>query len=287
MADDLFGGEAVKTDEVKDTIPGVETKQEEKQLAPIMPTLPVPNDLTKEDWLMVKILDSGQVGALEKYMQLRREEEDRQAKRLFDENFAVMQGKYKPVERTREVWDREHKNVIRKYAALDDILLIYAPIIASHGFSYHWNEEAVADKPDMKRVFCVVAGFGYERSGYIDIPIMEGNSFTNAAQQSGSSTGYGKRLSFINAFGVIIKDEDNDAQFEAGTVLALADEMKKINACKTLDELSKVFSEVYNAKKADKNLEAEAKKIQLNLIIKAKEEKKKDLMPPENESAKK
>ena len=259
----------------------------EKQLAPIMPTLPVPKDLTKEDWLMVKILDSGQVGALEKYMQVRREEQDRQSKRLFDENFAIMQGKYIAVERTREVWDRDHTKIIRKYAALDDILLIYAPIIASHGFSYHWNEEAIADKPDMKRVFCVVAGYGFERSGYIDIPIMEGNSFTNAAQQSGSSTGYGKRLSFINAFGVIIKDEDNDAQFEAGTVLALSSETKKISDCKTLDELGKVFQEVYNAKKAQKELDAETKKTQLNLIIRAKDEKKKELTPPENDGAKK
>lgn len=286
MADDLFEtvSEAMKPDAVKVEI---ETRQEEKQLVPIMPTLPIPQDLTKEDWLMVKILDSGQVGALEKYMQVRREEEDRQSKRLFDENFAIMQGKYKPIERTREVWDRDHKNVIRKYAALDDILLIYAPIIASHGFSYHWNEEAIADKPDMKRVFCVVAGFGFERSGYIDIPIMEGNSFTNAAQQSGSSTGYGKRLSFINAFGVIIKDEDNDAQFEAGTVLALAIEAKKINDCRTLDELGKAFGEVYNAKKAQKEIDDETKKTQLNLIIKMKDEKKKALTPPKDEGAKK
>ena len=148
-------------------------------------------------------------------------------------------------------------------------------------FSYHWNEEAIADKPDMKRVYCVVCGYGYERSGYIDIPIMEGNSFTNSAQQSGSSTGYGKRLSFINAFGVIIKDEDNDAQFEAGTILALSSETAKINACKTMEELGKVYSEVYNAKKADKNIDNETKKMHLNLIIKAKEEKKKMFEAPE------
>ena len=187
-----------------------------------------------------------------------------------------MQSKYKPVERTREVWNKEHTSVIRKYAALDDILLLYAPLISSHGFSYHWNEQAIADKPDMKRVYCVVCGYGYERSGYIDIPIMEGNSFTNSAQQSGSSTGYGKRLSFINAFGVIIKDEDNDAQFEAGTILALSSETAKINACKTLEELGKVYKEVYDAKKAQPDIDDATRKLHLSLIVKAKDEKKKE-----------
>jgi len=275
MAENLFEeiGEAMKPDTVETTI--TEPKIEEKQLAPIMPTLPVPQDLTKDEWLMYTILQTGSIEAFEKFVALKERTQERQAKALFDEHFALMQKEYKPVERTKEVWNKEHTAILYKFAPLDNLLDIYAPIIADHGFSYHWSEEQLPDQPDVKRLHCIVAGYGFEKSGYVDIPISAATSFTNSAQQRGVSTSYGKRLSFVNAFGVIIKDEDNENDFEADTVLSVATEIAKIKDTKSLEELAKVFSEVYNAKKAEKDLDEETKKTQLNLINKAKDERKK------------
>jgi hypothetical protein len=58
------------------------------------------------------------------------------------------------------------------------------------------------------------------------------------------STSYGKRYSFINAFGVIIEGEDNDAlTFDDG--VQYAKQVAAISACETREALQAVWSEMW------------------------------------------
>ena len=238
-------------------------------------TMPVPGDLSKDDWLMMRILENGQMDAFKQFIELRRVEKERGAKEAYDEHFAAMQSKYVPVARTKEVWDKAGTKVLYKFCPLEDILKVYAPIIAEHGFSYRWSEEAINEGKD-KRIYCIVSGWGHEERGYVDIPIMDGNAFTNAVQQRGVSTSYGKRYSFINAFGIIIEDEDDENSFEAETVIAVADGIKKIKDSKTMAELAANFSATYKEVEI-KDIDDNEKQKQLGLLIKAKDEMKKIL----------
>lgn len=149
------------------------------------------------------------VDKLERLIEMRNKELSRQAKLDYDEHFAAMQLEYVPVGKGKSAMDREGKKTLYKYCPLEDILAVYQPIISKHGFSYRWSEETIS--PTEKRMWCIVAGFGHEERSYVDIPIQPGTAFTNAVQQRGSATTYGKRYSFIDAFGVIIGGEDDDA----------------------------------------------------------------------------
>ena len=246
-----------------------------KQLAENASQLPVPQDLTKDDWLLAKVLDAGNIEILERFLKAKHEEEDRQAKKLFDENFSAMQKEYKPVERTKEVWNKTHDKVLYKFCPLEDILKVYAPIISAHGFSYRWSEESINEGKD-KRIYCIVSGYGHEERGYVDIPILAGNDFTNSVQQRGVSTSYGKRYSFINAFGIIIDDEDDDAS-TLDTIVGIADEIKKMKDCKSLADMQKVFTDSYHAIDGDKSLDAKTKQSRLDMLIATKDELKKSL----------
>jgi hypothetical protein len=147
---------------------------------------------------------------LERFIQLKNAEEDRRRKDDFDLNFAAMQKDYIPAQRDKMVMDKEGIKVLYKFCPLENILRVYQPIISAHGFSFRWEEEGVKDGE--KRVWCIVSGYGHSERTYVDIPIGASTSFTNAAQQRGVSTSYGKRYSLINAFGIIIEDEDTDAK---------------------------------------------------------------------------
>jgi hypothetical protein len=146
---------------------------------------------------------------LEKLISLRNAEIERQAKVDFDRNFALMQAEFAPVGKSKQANDANGRKLY-SYCPLEDILAMAAPIIARHGFSYRWTEEALANKE--KRINCIIAGYGHQEVGFVDIPYMEPSSrATNAVQMRGSATTYGKRYSFLNATGIIVGGEDNDA----------------------------------------------------------------------------
>ncbi len=146
---------------------------------------------------------------LEKLIAMRNAEIARRAKEDFNREFALMQADFVPVGKTNEAQDRDGNRLYR-YCPIEVILAMAAPIIAHHGFAYSWEEEALANKE--KRIWCIISGHGHERRGYVDIPFMEPTTrATNAVQMRGSATTYGKRYSFLNATGIIVGGEDNDA----------------------------------------------------------------------------
>jgi len=195
-----------------------------------------------------KGIDTDKLGKL---IELRNNELARQAKQDFSFHFNEMQKEYVPVQREKTVKDQAGTKTLYKFCPLEDILKVYAPIIGKHGFSFRWSEEAISEKE--KRIYCIVSGYGHEEKGYVDIPIQSSTSFTNSIQQRGVSSSYGKRYSFINAFGVIIEDEDDDTQsLTFGDGVMYSEQIKAIDECKTMDDLQSIFSTVYKSLGGDR-----------------------------------
>lgn len=164
----------------------------------------------REDALLSLAIEKGMdTATLEKLIELRNAEIARQSKAVFDEKFSAMQAEFVPVGKSAKATDANGRTLY-SYCPIEVILAMAAPIMARHGFSYRWTEEALANKE--KRINCIVSGWGHSETGYVDIPFMEPSSrATNAVQMRGSATTYGKRYSFLNATGIIVSGEDNDA----------------------------------------------------------------------------
>ena len=165
---------------------------------------------TEGDFLRMAIDKNLDVDKLEKLIQLKTTEDDRRAKREFDQHFSEMQAEFTPAKKTNTVRNK-YGAYLYAYAPLEEILRVYQPIINRHGFSYSWNEETLPETKE-KRIWCVVSGWGHEKKNYVDIPVMQGNEFTNSVQQRGVASTFGKRYTFNSAFGIIISGEDNDAR---------------------------------------------------------------------------
>lgn len=164
----------------------------------------------REDSLLTKAIEKGfDTQTIKDLIELRNKEIERQAKVDFDIHFAAMQSEFTPVGKSSKATDANGKTLYA-YCPIEVILAMAAPIIAKHGFSYRWTEEALANKE--KRINCIISGYGHSETGFVDIPFMEPSTrATNAIQMRGSATTYGKRYSFLNATGIIVGGEDNDA----------------------------------------------------------------------------
>lgn len=195
--------------------------------------------------LEIALEKGASIDQLEKLIELKNREEDRQCKKDFDFHFSEMQGDYKPAYKNMDVQNKEKTKTLYKFCPIENILEVYQPIISKHNFTYRWDEETISES--VKRVFCIVSGYGHEVKSYVDIPIMPGTLFTNSIQQVGVSSSYGRRYSFINAFGVVIKGEDDDtASLTYSDGVEYANDETLIAKCSTLDELKSYWTKRYH-----------------------------------------
>jgi len=166
--------------------------------------------VNREDSLLTLAIEKGvDTNTLEKLIALRNAEISRQAEAEFALHFAAMQAEFIPVGKSSQANDANGRKLY-SYCPLENILAMAAPIMAKHGFAYRWTEEALANKE--KRINCIVSGWGHSETSFVDIPFMEPTTrATNIVQMRGSATTYGKRYSFLNATGIIVGGEDNDA----------------------------------------------------------------------------
>ena len=172
--------------------------------------------------------------------QLLHEEEDRAAKQTFDLKFAQMQGKFVPVPRAGKADFASKREggarVTYDFATIEDMVKANGRVIADHGFSYHFSEEAIEGKP-IVRFFLHINGWGHERTTYVDLPAGAGKTdLMTAAQGSRSLQSYGQRYAMFAGFGFVTEGDDDDAAgltFEFGVEfsneIALIREMTREN----------------------------------------------------------
>lgn len=159
------------------------------------------------DRMIEKVIDSkAPVENLERLLALKEKYEARESEKAFHEAFCKMQGEFPMIRRTHEV--KDGARTAYRYAALEDIIRQIQPVLAKHGFAYSWYEEMDA-AAKVKRVYCKISGYGHSETSHVVIPIMDPKGFTNAAQQHGSSSTYGKRYSLIGILGIQCEDDDD------------------------------------------------------------------------------
>jgi len=169
----------------------------------------------KEDRLLEQVLQAGNIEVLERYIALRKSEEERQAKLAFDTAFSKLRADLPAV-----VKSRANDHLKSKYAPLETLQRACDEAIFSHGFSYSWREEAI---PEGKRVWMDISGYGYTRSNYFDAPQIDpvknrdGSNVQNLLQVRGVMSSYGRRYTFISGFGIVIEGEDSDGQIPTDT----------------------------------------------------------------------
>ena len=214
-----------------------------------------------DDRLLEKVLGSGNIEILERYIALRKSEEERQAKLEYSRHFSEMQSDFigLATKRTKQAYKY-------KYAPIEELQKTYNPVIFKHGFSYSWSDTPLENGE--KRVTMTVSGWGHSVNNSFDVPVPLDDGQKNAIHDRGKQSTYGRRYTFISGFGLVIEDEDDDAN-NAGLNEAIVKVLESIEATDSIAKLQEVFTEAWGKYKGDISAQ--------KLISAAKDQKKKEL----------
>ena len=179
------------------------------------------------------------IEVLEKLIALKNSEEDRECKKNFYANFAKMQQNLKPVKKRKDGSKTGDGVVAFKYAPIEACQKENDPIISKWGFSYKWTEETIEKT---KRVRILISGHGYtDEDTFFDVPPLEATRLQNSIQAEGVRSGYGKRYTYVEGFGITIEGEDlvDTLKYEDG--VAYSEQIQMIRECQDIDQLKAVW----------------------------------------------
>jgi hypothetical protein len=148
------------------------------------------------------------VESLEKLLGMRERLKAEAAREAFIDAMAAFQAECPTIPKSKVAGSGSYSY---RYAPLEAIVEATSKLRARHGFSYRFDTR-FEDSPPAQVVLCIVSHReGHAESSEFRSPIDAGARM-NVMQQSASALTYAKRYAFINAFGIVTGDEDNDAQ---------------------------------------------------------------------------
>jgi len=198
--------------------------------------------LENADPLFRLAIQEGKIDALERLIALREKEEERQAKKEFEKNFAEMQAKLPVIKKNAQGYTS-------KYASLDSIIKDCKEIINNYGFSYRWEEE---ETEKGKKVTMIISGWGYSKSNSFTVPNLEKTNQMNSVQVMGAMTSYGHRYTFKAGFGISEEGEDTDGDLTFYDGVMYSEQVIRLERCATLEQLATEFKDVYKSLDGDK-----------------------------------
>lgn len=150
------------------------------------------------------------VETLEKLLDMKERIDATQAKKDFDAAMSQLQSELPVVKKTKSVKDK-NKKLRYKFASMDSIISQTKDIIGKHGFSFSITVEQTEK---MITAICTVKhSSGHSEQTKFAIPY-ETNEYMTQIQRYASSLTFAKRYAFMNAFGIMTGDDDNDGNHE-------------------------------------------------------------------------
>jgi hypothetical protein len=143
--------------------------------------------------------------------------QDRDAKQAYNIAFNKMMKEMKPIQATKEV-PNDDKSVRYTYAPFEEIDEQLRPVALRFGFTYCFKE-GESTKPDRITKICIVRHEqGHEVLHPYTVRIGAGPPKTSDSQKDGSAHTYAKRGALCDAFNIVVKGQDNDAQLDGAPI---------------------------------------------------------------------
>jgi hypothetical protein len=179
--------------------------------------------------LMGAVIERGDVGGLERLVQLYREEQDRAAAREFASDFAEFQAECPPVPKdsVAKIASKSGAQFSYSYAQLDGIATHIGPSLHRRGFSYTFDCDLTAERM-VKSVCTLRHRNGHSISATFACPVEAAGSM-NDSQKFASALTYAKRQSLVMVTGVTTTEPDSDVT-EASVTYISEDQKANLRA---------------------------------------------------------
>lgn len=203
-------------------------KTEEQQI--IVQNAPVTAEM-----LMSQAIEKGtDVAVMEKLFNLQREWKKDRAKEMFDEAMANFQGDCPAIKKTKDVIVAG--KIVYSYAPIDVIVEHVRGLLKQNGLSYTIKTEVSSDKV---KSICVVKHLaGHSEESEMEVPFGTKTNVMSSSQVVAAASTFSKRYAFLNAFGIMTGDDDNEQVLnqQPQEDTSFIEEIAKINTLQKLKE---------------------------------------------------
>lgn len=166
--------------------------------------------------IILRAIDKGTpVETMERILAMRRDLKAEAAKEAFDDAMAAFQAECPIIKKDKKGGETKSGKTAYMYAPLDLIVAQVREPIKRHGFSYMIKTKVGKNESGEKVVksTCAVKHrMGHSEESSLEVPIGQGTNIMSPAQVVAAASTFSKRYAFINAFGIMTGDEDNDGQ---------------------------------------------------------------------------
>ena len=187
------------------------------------------------------------VETMERLFALRERVKAETAREAFIAAMAKFQSECPVIVKTKEVYTKSGGKAYA-YAPIESVVSQVKDALASNGFSYSTNMEMSGT--GVKVTIKVQHILGHSEVTEMSVPLGSKTAVMSDSQVVAAASTFAKRYAFLNAFGILTGDEDVDgADVKKEEVAPVSDEMmfgaqERLEACTTLDELKRVWSDI-------------------------------------------
>jgi hypothetical protein len=186
------------------------------------------------------------VETMERLLAMRRELKEEQAREAYYRDLSRFQSACPEIEKTKRVYSKSG-DLRYTYAPLDEIVHQVRELLQEFGFAYSISTEQT---PEAVTATCAIHHRdGHSQQTSFSVPIDE-EAYMNAQQKVASALTYAKRYAFINGFGILTTEKDDDAEslsFDDG--VAYAEYITALSAITDAEELKNKAREYHQTLK--------------------------------------
>lgn len=152
------------------------------------------------------------IAVIEKLLELKNEEEERQARKDYFSAFSALQSDIPKIAKNGKASFKHRSgsgSTEYSYVLLEDVTEAVKPLLAKYGLSYRYEQEVV--QSGAIKVTCIVTHQGghEERAEMMGFPDQSGSK--NAIQQMASTVSYLRRYTFTGILGIVASEDDDGA----------------------------------------------------------------------------
>jgi len=189
--------------------------------------------------VLSKAITPDAVGVIERLVALKRDEEDRNAKREFAQAFNALQSEI-PVIKAERVVPNKDGSTRYLYAPYEDIMRQATPILRRHGFSLAFSTKVEGAR--VTAICTLLHAGGHERTNEYAVRIGGGPPGATECQADGAAYTYAQRGALCDCLGITVSGRDNDAREIGAPITPDQAEHLKQRVAETKSDATKFLS---------------------------------------------
>ena len=217
-------------------------------------------DKKSAESMLSKAIESGaSIETVEKVMAMRRELKAEFAKEQFDFAMSQFQAECPDIKKTKAGGETKSGEIAYYYATIGSIVQQVKPLLGKFGLSYAIKTEIGVGT--VKSICIVKHNAGHSEQSEMEVPLGTKTGVMSNSQVTAATSTFSKRYAFMNAFGIMTGDDDEEKNLKDEVVgpadgNAIKDALDYLEECVTDEKVLELWNGFSTELKKDETIRA-------------------------------